>query len=409
MDGARTIGQPTALAAVEAMLDSGVPQAVLLSGPSGVGKTTLALDLAAALLCTAAEGRPCRSCRACHLVEDGNHPDVHRIAPDGAGGQIRIDQVRALVPALALHSVEGGRRVAVVEQADRMNEDAQHALLKTLEEPPAGVTIVLCADDEDRLLPTIRSRVARVRLGTVGVRDIEALLSARNLAEPPEAGRVARAAAGRPGRAVAYARSPEALAARAEAARTLIDLLSAPRARRLALARDVLALGASAMAALDAARDVRAGADSVPSDEPAGRGRATRPARRATASNGATASAAAGGTGASEAAPESAPDQPDEPVRLAASERRRGLAWLIDIWTDVARDLALVRLAGPARVRDPQLLDDLVPISGTVDVRAVGRFLERIADTSRRLEANVSPELALDVLVLAWPGVRDAA
>ena len=69
--------------------------------------------------------------------------------------------------------VEGGARVAIIEGADRMNEDAQSALLKTLEEPPAGVTIALCADQEARLLPTVRSRCFRVRLGLVGARDIE--------------------------------------------------------------------------------------------------------------------------------------------------------------------------------------------------------------------------------------------
>jgi DNA polymerase III delta' subunit len=405
MDGARTIGQPAALAAIDAMLGRAVPQAVLLSGPSGVGKTTLALDLAAGLLCTADGGRPCRDCRACRLVDDGNHPDVHRVAPDGAGGQIRIDQVRALVSALALHSVEGGRRIAIVEQADRMNEDAQHALLKTLEEPPAAVTIVLCADDEDRLLPTIRSRVARVRLGTVGVREIEALLARLNLADPPEAGRIARAAGGRPGRAVAYARAPDALAARSEAARTLVDLLSAPRARRLELGRDLLATAARAVAGLDAARSP-APTDSVPVAEGSAGRRVVRGGRRRAGARGAMAAAAAEPTPDADAAAE--PTE-EPPVRLAASERRRGLAWLIELWTDVARDVAVLRLGGPTRVRDPQLLDDLVPVTVGVDVLAVGGFLDRIAETSRRLEANVSPELALDVLVLAWPGVRDAA
>ena len=80
-----------------------------------------------------------------------------------------------------------------------MNEDAQTALLKTLEEPPAGVVIVLCADQEERLLPTIRSRCARIRLGPLGVRDIEAILADHDLADPPLAARLGRLAAGRPG------------------------------------------------------------------------------------------------------------------------------------------------------------------------------------------------------------------
>ena len=126
-------------------------------GPSGVGKTTLALDLAAGLPVHAEPAdRPCRACRGCRLVGTATHPDLHRLGPDGPGRQVviggpeaQLRGVRDLVAELVLLPVEGGHRVAIVEHADRMNEDAQKALLKTLEEPPAGVTIVLCADEED--------------------------------------------------------------------------------------------------------------------------------------------------------------------------------------------------------------------------------------------------------------------
>ena len=219
MDGLRTRGQPAAVAVVAAMIRGPVPHAVLVVGPDGVGKTTLALDLAAGLLCTAEVSiRPCRSCRACRLVERGSHPDVHRLEPTGPGRQVviggpgsRFRGVRDLISELALMPVEGGWRVAIIEGAERMNEDAQSALLKTLEEPPAGVTIVLCADGEARLLPTVRSRCARVRLGLVGPRDIEEILGDQGLADPPTASRLARIAAGRPGLALAYARSPDAV------------------------------------------------------------------------------------------------------------------------------------------------------------------------------------------------------
>ena len=69
---------------------------------------------------------------------------------------------------LSLLPVEGIARVAIIGDAHRMNDDAQSALLKTLEEPPSGTTLILVADDEERLLPTVRSRCAKVRLGTVG-------------------------------------------------------------------------------------------------------------------------------------------------------------------------------------------------------------------------------------------------
>ena len=84
-----------------------------------------------------------------------------------------------------------------------MNEDAQSALLKTLEEPPAGVTIILCADAEARLMPTVRSRCFRVRLGLVGPRDIETIVADHGVADPPTAARLGRLAGGRPGLALA--------------------------------------------------------------------------------------------------------------------------------------------------------------------------------------------------------------
>ena len=399
MDGALTRGQAAAVTAVATMIRGPAPHAVLLVGPDGVGKTTLALDLAAGLLCTAeVSDRPCRACRACRLVDGSGHPDLHRLAPAGPGRQVviggpdaRYRGVRDLISDLALMPAEGGARVAIVEGADRMNEDAQAALLKTLEEPPAGVTIVLCADQEDRLLPTVRSRCFRVRLGLVGTRDIEAIVADHGLADPPTAARLGRLAGGRPGLALAYARAPDAVLIRAELTRVLLDLTDARPSMRLAAARAAIPRAVALTAALAVADPAAA---------------AARPPRRR------------GGAASTVTAPpvEAADDEAAEgaeegaPARsLPASERRRAVEFVLGLWSDVARDVVLVGSGGSRSVHDTVLLEELTMIAAAIEPGAAAAFLARSARSVELLAANVSPELLLDALVLAWPHRASAA
>ncbi len=397
----RTRGQPSAVAAVRAMLGTRSPHAILLVGPASVGKTTLALDLAAGLLCTADDlaARPCRSCRGCRLLAAGNHPDLHRLAPEGPGRQIVIGGssdpdkprgVRDLSGELALLPLEGGARVAVVEEAERMNEDAQHALLKTLEEPPPGVTIVLCAVDEDRVQPTVRSRCARIRLGPVGPRAIEELLAERGVADPPTAARLARLAGGRPGLALAYAQAPEAIGAHQEIARSLLDLLAVGPARGLVAIRELLARAAELAASL---------ASPVPATRAPARDAAPAPVPFAADVD------PADEANASTAVPLS----PAPAARTSPAERRRAARALLDVWRDVVRDLAIVARGGRAGLHDPVLLEELEAAATDVDPSVVAAFLGRIERTAELTEANANPELALDVLVLAWPHVRVTA
>ena len=390
MDGARTRGQAAALQAVESMVRGSAPHAILLVGPEGVGKTTLALDLAAGLLCTAEPAaRPCRVCRACRMVDKGGHPDLHRLGPAGPGRQVviggpdaRYRGVRDLIAELALLPVEGGARVAIVEGADRMNEDAQSALLKTLEEAPAGVVIVLCADQDDRLLPTVRSRCARVRLGLVGARDIEAIVADHDLADPPLAARLGRLAGGRPGIALAYAKAPDAVLIRAELSRVLLDLTGARPSVRLAAVRSAipraLAL-AAAMTAGETPAPVRSGR----------RGAAPAPPPPPTDEDQEDGAAGNGPEARGRAVP--------------AAERRRAAEILLGLWMDVARDLTLAGSGGGRSVRDTVLLEELAVTASTLAPGSAGRFLERAARSAELLASNVSPELILDSLALAWP------
>jgi DNA polymerase-3 subunit delta' len=415
MENATTRGQPGALAAIATMVAGSVPHAVLLVGPASSGKTTLAMDLAAALLCLDPDpaARPCRRCRGCRLVASGNHPDLHRLAPEGPGGQVRIGKatdpepgsIRHLIGELALLSVEGGARVAIVEQAHRINDDAQNALLKMLEEPPAGVTIVLCADEEECLLPTVRSRCVRVRLGPVSGRDIERWLGELGAADAPSAARFARLASGRPGLALAYARAPDAARLRGEIARGLIDLLTAGRHERLTSVRTLMSSAAALEAALDEGRKSVAGAGDAAGDgildgvatATTGTGRR----RKKTAA--AIQPGATNAEGESDAAADSAAP------KVSASDRRAAASSLLAIWASLARDLAVAALGGRRRLQDPELLEELAAVAPTITAGALPAFLAKLAAVEVQIDENVNPELALDVLVLAWPRPGRAA
>jgi DNA polymerase III delta' subunit len=369
-----TRGHPAAQRLIERAIESGQPpHALLLVGPESVGKTTLALDLAAGLLCLAPEpaDRPCRACAACRKLQHGNHPDLHVLTPEGAGQQIRIGQVQQLAADLALLPLEGRFRIGIVEKAHRLNDDAQNALLKTLEEPPPAVVLVLCADDATRLLPTVVSRCARLRLGPVTADDLARMLEERGVADAARGAALGRLTGGRPGAALALAGSSDAVIAQGRLARTLLDLINADRRRRLAAQQELIDDGAALAAASTGI--ATAEADEAPA-KPKARGKSTTGARRA-----------------------------------SPAERRAAVAQVIAVWRDVARDLAVAARGGQRELRQHDLLDELTAAGTQVSSSDVASFMQRIDAIGRAVEAYANPELALDVLLLEWPTAKRVA
>lgn len=202
-----------------ALRNDRVAHAYLFEGPDGVGKETTAAALAARLLCQqpAADGESCGLCDSCRMLAGGAHPDFHRIHrglykqhPDPrvrrtTGLYITIDIVRHfLISPAALTPRMGGARVFVVAEAERMTDDAQNALLKTLEEPPGRTVIILLTSAGSRLLSTIRSRCRQITFQALPRSFVEHTLTHRMAIAPGAAASLASLCGGRIGAAARW-------------------------------------------------------------------------------------------------------------------------------------------------------------------------------------------------------------
>jgi DNA polymerase III subunit delta' len=246
-------GNEAVVAGLErALAENRLAHAYLINGPAHTGKHRLAIDLAKALNCQGSDP-PCSVCTSCRRIEAGLHPDVeivdigglcdesdHDHARDGSK-DIKICQIRRVERIVALKPFEGRNRVIIIERADSLNAYAADALLKTLEEPPEQVVIVLLSVEPASLPETIVSRARRIVLTSLPTGRIREELIGRGI-EPERATLLSRLSDGRIGWAIAHAGDQTLLDERDEQLAQLDALLRERLAVRMRLAAELAAL-----------------------------------------------------------------------------------------------------------------------------------------------------------------------
>lgn len=216
--------------------------AYLFTGPAGVGRRTLALRLTQAVNCLEppSPGEPCRSCRPCNLIEKVNHPDLVVVRVEEENRDVRIYQIREVLRYLSLAPYEARFRVAIFHHFEYANRHAANALLKTLEEPPPQVILLLTAESEEHLYPTVVSRCEVVRLRTTPVDVIRQGLINQYKIPPEKAQLLAHLSDGRPGQAIRWYQEPEQLEQRRVLLQDFINLLKSDHIERFAYVQSLV-------------------------------------------------------------------------------------------------------------------------------------------------------------------------
>lgn len=196
------IGQPVLAGSLKrAVKENLVANSYIFCGARGSGKSMAAEIFAKALNCNG-EGaeKPCDKCTSCKKLESGNHPNIDVIKPSGAS--IKIKQIREVIAKVSKKPFENGYKVLIIDNADKMTQDAQDAFLKTLEEPPANTVFILLAENQSSLLPTVVSRCQVFYLKKIAKQQIENYLLERFSCDKEQISFAATAANGIIGRAI---------------------------------------------------------------------------------------------------------------------------------------------------------------------------------------------------------------
>jgi DNA polymerase-3 subunit delta' len=345
--------QPRARLALSAALAAGPSHAYLFRGPRGAGKRAAARAFAAEILAESAAGDS-EDTRRRALLDPSPHPDLVWLAPRGP--QHMVEEIREqVIRAAAYRPFEGGKRIFVIETAEAMRGESQNALLKTLEEPPPYVHLMLLSSEPAALLETIASRCQPIEFAPLPAKAVEAALDGE--ATPEEIAAVARLSAGD-----------------IERAHFLLS---------------------------DAGKDLRAKALELGKAAP-GVTASWRPLLKAAESAGTDAESAAREILDEEKAAgvkRNAREIADEAKRAGRRRRTEVLDLALELCATWFRDLAVIASGAPEVAFNSDRLTELQGQASGLDPSRARRAAELVQDTRRRLDLNVSEELALEALV----------
>jgi DNA polymerase-3 subunit delta' len=351
----------------------------LFTGPAGSGRSVAARALAAALQCETTSELGCGTCSSCHLVQARTHPDVHSVVPEGLS--IPVAEMRAVVGTAARRPSLGRWQVVVIEDADRLTEQAANALLKAVEEPPERTVFLLCAPSThpDDVPVTIRSRCRLVSLRTPPAAAVSAVLQQSGV-DAATADWAAAAGQGHVGRSRRLVRDGDARDRRAEV---------------LAIPASLISLRACLEAAdhLVSAAEGEAAAQSAELD--AGETEALQTALGAGGTGKGAAAAARGMTGALR---ELERRQRSRATRAQRDALDRALVDLVAFY----RDVLLVQSGAPVASAHPDFDDDVRAVASRIDAAgALQRMDAVLACREAVLDLNVKPRIAVEAMTAA--------
>jgi len=368
------VGQEGVVAVLrQAVAGEGMTHAWLFTGPPGSGRSTAARAFAAALQCPRGG---CSECEACHTALAGTHADVEVVNTRTLS--IGVDDARALVARAGRQPVGGRWQLMVVEDADRLTDQAANALLKAIEEPGERTVWLLCAPSVDDVLPTIRSRCRLLALRTPPPAAVAEVLVRRDGVDPAMAAFAARAAQGHIGRARRLATDEQARLRRHEVMQLplTLDLVSAA----------ISAAGELVKAATeDAVEEVGAVAAAETADM-----------KRAL------------GVGAGSRKPAGAASQlkslEDEQKKRATRAKRDGIDRALVDLAGFYRDVLVVQAAAPVELVNEEMRDPVTSVARHSTAEQTVRRIDAVLHAREQIELNVAPLLAVEAMTVALRG-----